>query len=149
MNELQQILAEVLNNYGLVVVLFACATIFLIGVLKYFNAFRKVEKSNRKPIYLSLTYVFAFGLSAIYFGIYGLDFNNYIAFATIIATTSSLLYPLYENLKLRDLLAILGNFIIKVVAKKQVENEVEKLKTEKTLGLLSIAETEVEDTKKN
>ncbi len=140
MNELQQILAEVLNNYGLVVVLFACAKLFLIGVLKYFNAFRKVEKSNRKPIYLSLTYVFAFGLSAIYFGIYRLDFANYIAFATIIATTSSLLYPLYENLKLRDLLSLLGNFIIKVVAKKQVENEVEKLKVKQEHVTVEIQE---------
>lgn len=130
MTEFENGLIGILNKYGLQVLIIACVTIFLIGILKYFEVFRKIEKSNRKPIYLILTYAFAFGLTAGYYGVYNLDFANYPAYALMVATATSLIYPLYENLKLRDLLAVLGGFIIKVVAKKQLELEKNKLEVE-------------------
>lgn len=141
MNEFENGLYAILTNHGLPVLLIACATIFIIGVLKYFEVFRKIEKSNRKPIYLILTYAFAFGLTAGYYGVYNLDFANYPAYAFMVSTATSLIYPLYENLKLRDLLAIIGNFIIKVFAKKQLEKEIDKLKVEQEHVTVEIQET--------
>lgn len=117
------ILFELAKEYGLPIVLNACIVIFLIGVLKFLGVFNKVSKSNRKPIFLTLTYILGFGVASAYYAIFKIDFSSIVAYGLTVATATSLLYVPYENLKLRDLLALFGTFIVKVVAQKQVENE--------------------------
>lgn len=130
MTELESGLYTIVTKYGISALIIACITIFLIGILKYFNVFGKVPKDNRKPIYYVLNYVFVFAITAAYYGIFKLNFNDYVAYAFVVASAVNLLYPIYENLKLRDLFQIIGNFIVKVVAKNQVENEKAKIENE-------------------
>ena len=128
MTELESGLYNIVTKYGVSALVIACITIFLIGILKYFGVFNKIPKENRKPIYLILNYVLGFGITAIYYAIFKLPFADYVAYSFVTATAVNLLYPLYENLKLRELLAKLGGFIVKVVAKKQVAAEADKIK---------------------
>lgn len=121
MTELEAGLYNILTNYGLPVLIIACITILLIGILKYFDVFRKVPKDNRKPIYYVLNYLFVFGLVALYYVIFKRPFDDYVAYSLVSGTAVSSLYVLYENTKLRDLFGIIGNFIVSKVAKKQVE----------------------------
>lgn len=130
MTELESGLYTIVTKYGVSALVIACITIFLIGVLKYFDVFKKVPKDNRKPIYYVLNYVFVFAITAAYYGIFKLNFNDYVAYAFVVASAVNLLYPIYENLKLRDLFKLIGNFIVKVVAKNQVETEKTKIKNQ-------------------
>ena len=130
MTELESGLYTIVTKYGVSALVIACITIFLIGILKYFDVFRKVPKDNRKPIYYVLNYVFVFAITAAYYGIFKLSFNDYVAYALVVASAVNLLYPIYENLKLRDLFKIIGNFIVRVVAKNQIENEKAKIENE-------------------
>lgn len=132
MTELETALYNLVTKYGVSVLVIACLTILFIGILKYFNVFSKVEKDNRKPIYFVLNYAFVFAASAIYYAIFKLSFADYVAYAFVVGSVVNLLYPLYENLKIRDLFTIIGNFIVKTVAKKQVETETAKIKEETT-----------------
>lgn len=127
MTELESGLYTIVTKYGISALIIACITIFLIGILKYFNVFSKVPKDNRKPIYYVLNYVFVFAITAAYYGIFKLGFNDYVAYAFVVASAVNLLYPIYENLKLRDLFKIIGNFVVRVVAKNQVEQEKTKI----------------------
>lgn len=132
MTELEAGLYSIIVNYGLAAVILACITIFLIGVLKYFNVFAKVPKENRKPIYLVLNYVFVFALTAAYYGIFHISFADYVAYASIVGTAVNIIYPLYENLKIRELFKTLGNFIVNVVAKNKVAKKAEEIEKQKT-----------------
>lgn len=121
MTDLEAGLYNIIVNYGLPVLAIACITILLIGILKYFDVFKKVPKDNRKPIYYVLTYIFVFALVAAYYLMTKQSFADYIAYSIGAGTVVNLLYPLYENLKIRELFAVIGNFIVKKVAKKQIE----------------------------
>lgn len=121
MTELEAGLYNILVKYGLPVLVIACITILLIGILKYFNAFNKVPQEGRKPIYYILNYVLVFGLVAAYYAIFKKPFDDYVTYSLVSATAVSALYTLYENTKLRDLIHIIGNFIVSKVAKRQVE----------------------------
>lgn len=124
-------LFDLAKEHGLSVVLIACMVIFLIGTLKFFGAFNKVAKSNRKPIFLVLTYILSFAIASAYYAIFNIDFSSIVAYGLTVATVTSLLYVPYENLKLRDLLALFGNFIIKIVAQKQIDNATAKIVEQK------------------
>lgn len=130
MTELETSLYNIVVKNGLPALILGILTIFLIGVLKYFHVFDKVSKENRKPIYLALTYVFTFGLTAIYYAIFKLSFADYVAYSFVVGSVVNLLYPLYENAKIRDFFALIGSFIVKIVAKKQVKAETAKIKEE-------------------
>lgn len=125
MTELETMLVTIVTKYGLPALLLGAITIFLIGVLKYFDVFRKIPKDNRKPIYLVLNYIIVFALTAAYYGIFKLRFTDYVSYAFVVATVVNLLYPIYENLKIREFFGAIGRFIVKKVAKKQVEEEKE------------------------
>ena len=127
MTELETSLYNIVAKYGLPALILGILTIFFIGIFKYFKVFDKVAKENRKPIYLALTYVFTFGLTAIYYAIFKLSFADYVAYSFIVGSVVNLLY---ENTKLRNVFAWIGSFIVKIVAKKQVEAETTKIKEE-------------------
>ena len=121
MTELEAGLYNILTKYGLPVLVIACITILLIGVLKYFNVFNKIPKDNRKPVYYILNYVLVFGLVAAYYAIFKRPFDDYVAYSIVSATAVTGVYALYENIHLRDLLHCIGNFIVGKVAKNQIE----------------------------
>ena len=94
MTELETSLYNIVAKYGLPALILGILTIFFIGIFKYFKVFDKVAKENRKPIYLALTYVFTFGLTAIYYAIFKLSFADYVAYSFIVGSVVNLLYPI-------------------------------------------------------
>ncbi len=141
MTDLEAGLYNILVNYGLPVLVIACITILLIGILKYFNVFNKISQDNRKPIYYVLNYVFVFILVAIYYAIFKRPFDDYVTYSIVSATAVSGLYTLYENTKLRDLFKLIGNFIITKVAKNQIEKAKESISTTDTKSTQKIDTT--------
>lgn len=106
-------------TYGWQLTLIAFVGIVILGILKYANAFQKVEKENRKPIYLGISV----GFSLIGTVVYLLIINQFSIefFITVTLTIYALnqtMYSIYEQTKLRDLLAKVFNFIVEKLKKK-------------------------------
>lgn len=127
-------LAGLVSEFGLPVFLISIITIFLIGALKYFGVFKKIENAGfKKAIYYGLDIVLSFGITALYYAIFGLPFVNYVAFCLKAIPCVTVVYAIYENFGLRKFVHFIGTFIVSKVAKAQVEaekNKIEKKGTE-------------------
>lgn len=111
-------------EYGFIVVLAAFLTITLVGLIKV--AFKKqlerIEKSNRKVVYEVVSMVIVTVVAVILTSTpLGSEPKDYIA--TIIASYGAMkvMYPLYENFKIRDLVQLLGKLIKEKTETKEVE----------------------------
>ena len=107
-------------SYGWQLALIALAGIIILGVLKYANVFSKIDKENRKPIYLAISVGFSVIASAIYLAVIKqLEIKYFCAVAAAILALNQTMYSIYENTKLRDLLhKILGAIDAKIKYKK-------------------------------
>lgn len=107
-------------SYGWQLALIALAGIIILGVLKYANVFSKIDKENRKPIYLAISVGFSVIASAIYLAVIKqLEIKYFCAVAAAILALNQTMYSIYENTKLRDLLhKIFGAIDAKIKYKK-------------------------------
>ena len=132
-----EILESLVGKFGLPVFIISIITIFIIGALKYFGVFNKIEnKDIKKTIYYGLSILLSFGITALYYAIFGLQFTNYIAFCLKASPCTTLIYAMYEHFHIRDFVKFIGTFIVSKVAKEQVEaekNKVEKKATAKVV----------------
>lgn len=112
-------------SYGWQLALIALAGIIILGVLKYANVFSKIDKENRKPIYLAISVGFSVIASAIYLAVIKqFDITYFCAVAAAIFALNQTMYSIYENTKLRDLLhKIFGAIDVKIKAKKIKDTE--------------------------
>lgn len=101
-----------LAAYGWQLALIALLGIILLGVLKYANAFSKIEKEKRKMVYFAITLGFSIISAAIYLLVIGqFDMNYLIAFAGTIYALNQAIYTVYENTSLRELVSKLLSFL--------------------------------------
>lgn len=117
---MEQQFTTFIASYGWQLALIALAGIIILGVLKYTNIFSKIEKENRKPIYLAISVGFSVITSAIYLTtIKKFDITYFCAIAAAIFSLNQTMYSIYENTKLRDLLhKIFGAIYTKIKSKK-------------------------------
>lgn len=117
-------------SYGWQLALIALAGIIILGVLKYANVFSKIDKENRKPIYLAISVGFSVIASAIYLAVIKqLEIKYFCAVAAAILALNQTMYSIYENTKLRDLLhKIFGAIDAKIKYKKIKVTEDKKSK---------------------
>lgn len=102
---MEQQLTTFVANYGWQLALIALSGIVILGVLKYANIFSKIEKENRKPVYLAISVGLSIIGSAIYLAaIKKFEFGYFAAVAFAILALNQTMYSIYENTNLRDLL---------------------------------------------
>lgn len=104
----------------------AWITIILVGIIKDFDLFKKIDKPLRKPIYLIIDCMFVVGLSAIYFAWFKIEFGKFIEFSLLALSSTLALYATYENTKLKDLIKIAKERLVKVIGKNVIEKQVQK-----------------------
>lgn len=110
---------EFFSQYGWQLTLIAVAGIVILGILKYSNAFSKIEKENRKPVYLCISVGLSVGGSAVYLLVINeFSVGALVAIATAIYALNQTLYSVYENTKLRDLLETVAQKLIDFFNKK-------------------------------
>lgn len=98
-------LMEFFANYGWQLTLIAVAGVVVLGVLKYANVFARLEKEERKPVYLCISIGLSVIGSAIYLAVIKqFDYKLLIAVSIAIYAINQTFYSIYENTKLRDLL---------------------------------------------
>lgn len=117
---MEQQFTTFIASYGWQLALIALAGIIILGWIKYTNVFSKIEKENRKPIYLAISVGFSVITSAIYLAaIKKFDITYFCAIAAAIFSLNQTMYSIYENTKLRDLLRkIFGAVYAKIKSKK-------------------------------
>ena len=119
---MEEMIINFVSTYGWKLALIACSGIFVLGVLKFFNVFNKVQKEKRKYLYA----VTSSGLSILASAIYLLAIGNfYIGGFAIIAGAiygvNQAIYSMYENSGFRAVLRKLGTLFIYFIAKKEIE----------------------------
>lgn len=100
---MEQVLNYILA-YGPTAFLIGLIIITFIGILKLCKAFDWIKnKDVKKLVYYILNISLSFGVVALYFVIYKLDFSGYLAFSFSQIGSTTALYAIYENLGLRKL----------------------------------------------
>lgn len=101
MDELLNFYAE----YGWQIALIALAGVIILGILKYANAFGKIDKDKRKPIYLAISISLTLAGTAIYLLVIGqFNFTYYLAVAGAVYALNQTIYAVYETTNLKTLL---------------------------------------------
>ena len=114
-------------NYGWQLALIALAGIVILGVLKYANIFSKIEKENRKPVYLAISVGLSIIGSAIYLAaIKKFEFGYFAAVAFAILALNQTMYSIYENTNLRDFLHKIFDEIKSKIEAKENKDTKEK-----------------------
>lgn len=114
---------ENLKDVGLATTVISLITIFLIGCVKLIPAVKNMNTNLRKALYQALNIVFGGILSVLYtlFIVKGGWDMNMLRFAIVVVIEINALYPLYENLGLRELWKKILSLIFKKKDKKVVE----------------------------
>lgn len=114
---------ENLKDVGLATTVISLITIFLIGCVKLIPAVKNMNTNLRKALYQALNIVFGGILSVLYtlFIAKGGWDMNMLRFAIIVVIEINALYPLYENLGLRELWKKILSLIFKKKDTKGVE----------------------------
>lgn len=114
---------ENLKDVGLATTVISLITIFLIGCVKLIPAVKNMNTNLRKALYQALNIVFGGILSVLYtlFIVKGGWDMDMLRFAIIVVIEINALYPLYENLGLRELWKKILSLIFKKKDTKVVE----------------------------
>lgn len=121
---------EFIQMYGWAVALLAMLVIFLIGLMKvaFKSKIEKVEKEKLKPVYEIASAVLVFIVVAIWlvFKFYLMktdepDWSKYLELVAGTYAAVKVMYPIYENYKIRDLVKLLLEMIFKKNCEKVEE----------------------------
>lgn len=131
---MEEMILQFITTYGWKLALISCGGIFVLGVLKFFRVFDKIEKDKRKYVYTAISAGISIGASAIYLGVVGaFAWSGFGVLSGAIYAFNQALYSMYETLGVRAGLRQLGNVIINIVAKKQLETAKEKIEAQETV----------------
>jgi len=116
--------SNIVLTYGLEASCIALVTIILIGIVKliFKKGLKDAGSAACKSIYESLSIILAYGLSAAWLALavnvfhiktIELSWQVFLEQGSIAYVVVKVMYPLYENYHIRDLLKLLGNAIFK------------------------------------
>lgn len=128
-----ELILNYILEYGPTAFLIGLIIITFIGILKLCKAFDWIKnKDVKKLVYYVFNIGLSFGVVALYFVIYKIDFSGYLAFSFSQVGSTTALYAIYENLGLRKLWQMALSWIASWF-KKNPENKY--VKALKGLGL--------------
>ena len=143
-------LTEFITKYGLEVAIIGLVTILFVGIFKMVmkKPLSKIEKSNRKPIYEVMSMLFAYGFTALWLWVRvslfkmncdPITWQLWLQEGATVYVAVKVMYPIYENYKIRDLIQLLGRSIVNIFTKKdkakKVENQSQSKDSDKPITL--------------
>ena len=118
---MEEMVINFFTNYGWQLALCAISGILVLGILKFFNVFKKVEASKQKYAYAGVSSIFSIAAAAVYLVLTNsFVWTSFGITASAIFTFNQTMYSIYENTGLRSLVQKLGNAIVNAVAKNKV-----------------------------
>ena len=114
------------QQHGLWLTVIAVVGIILLGILKYANAFSRLNEKVRHAVYLVITVGLSIVGSVIYLACTStLDIAYIFTVAAAILALNQAFYSIYSNTSLKDLLAKIGEWIKEKLAKKQQQETID------------------------
>ncbi len=111
-----------LKNYGLVLTLIALAGIGILGILKHYNCFSKVEEKYRHYLYIGISVAFSLIGSAIYLLVLKqFEVNYFLALAAAILLLNQTCYNLIKATSVGNLFAKIFDFLKRLFTKQTTE----------------------------
>lgn len=115
-------LFEFARLYGTKLLLIALSGIFLLGVLKFFKVFDRIDKSKRKFVYAGISAGFSIAASFGYLAVTNsLTVTMVAALCPAIYILNQSAYAVYENFGIRNGLAKVGVMILTIVAQGKMQ----------------------------
>ena len=115
-------LFEFARLYGTKLLLIALSGIFLLGVLKFFKVFDRIDKSKRKFVYAGISAGFSIAASFGYLAVTNSLTVTMVALCPAIYILNQSAYAAYETFGVRTLLHKIGVLVLTIVAQgKMVE----------------------------
>lgn len=143
---MEQMVFEFFKQYGWQLTLIALSGIIILGVLKFFNVFKKVPEDKRKYVYAGISSGFSIIAGVVYLAVtHALNWAAFGVAAVAIYTLNQTLYSVYETYGLRTLLQKFGNVFINLVAKKQLKTAKNNLMAAEDIVNDTSVETEAAD----
>lgn len=116
---MEEMLFQFLAVYGWQITLIACSGVIIIGLLKAFKVFDKIEKEKRKYIYAVISTTFSIVASAIYLYIVRkFDPSVFGLIAAGIYGINQTIYSIYETFGFKQLVKKICDFFIKIISNK-------------------------------
>ena len=110
MNEL----TTYLLTHGWILTLIAIGGIFILGILKYVNAFKNLNEASRHCIYILISVGFSVIGSAIYLGcMNALRLPDFFVIAAAIFALDQTFYNLFKVMQIKEVFVLLLDFIFK------------------------------------
>lgn len=124
---MEEMIIKFFSEYGLVLTLIACSGILLLGILKFFKVFDKIEKEKRKYIYAAVSSGFSILASAIYLACTsGFEAKSFGVIAAAIYMLNQAVYSVYETFGLREGVKKFGDIIINIIAGNRINEAIQK-----------------------
>lgn len=115
-----QLFTDFIAIHGWQLALIAFVGVVLLGVLKYANAFKKIEKPKRKPIYFAISMGFSLVATIVYLLIIKqFDWSYLITVTTAVYALNQAMYAVYETTTLRDLVSKILTYFGEKLKSKQ------------------------------
>lgn len=141
---MKEMILQFISEYGWKLALIACSGILVLGILKFFNVFNKIEKAKRKYFYAGISSVLSIAASGIYLVFVGqFDMGSFGLLAIAIYGLNQTIYSVYETYGFRYLIKKLGNVVISIVAKRQIEEA--KKKADETVADKTVKDVDIVD----
>lgn len=119
---MEEMILQFIRTYGWQLAVIACSGIVVLGVLKFFKVFNKIDKSKRKYLYAGISSALSILASGIYlWATGGFNWGGFGVIAGAIYTLNQAIYALYETIGLRALLKKMGSIFIHFIAGKEIE----------------------------
>lgn len=160
MEKLKIIFNLLLENWQDVMIggsIMVCSIVVIMGILKKAILGKIPNKLVRKVVLAFSSIVLAFPVTAIYFFAQGINFKYYGWGCGLVALTTIIVYWLYENTCLRELISLIGEkTIVKLIAviadsfvKKSKKEELQEQLSESTNELKLSVDNEISAAIKN
>ncbi len=123
-----------LKDNGWQLTLIAIAGIIILGILKYANVFKKLDKKIRHILYMAISIALSLIRSVIYLACtHNLELDSFLAFASAVFALNQAAYALYDTLTLKELFNNLLDFIFhnKEEIVEEVKEQIEEDKNKK------------------
>lgn len=112
------------GQYGLVLCAIAIAGVAVLGILKYTNAFKKLDEDKRHYAYIGIALAISLLGSAIYLlCIKAFEWNYFFVLAGAIYALDQTFYNIFKVTSLNDLCKKVLDCIVNLVGKDKNKNE--------------------------
>lgn len=120
---MEEMVYQFFLEHGWKLTLLSISGIFLLGVLKYFDVFKKLSENQKKVVYAIVSACFSIAVCGVY--LVCVDRFSWTKFGLLslgVFGVNQSVYTVYENYGIRTLVKRLGTLFAGFVAKKHVAN---------------------------